>query len=153
MKNLALLLTAGLSAGLLMMPNVQAHEHKEHEQKSERSEAPADAQAYIISPQDGDQVGTKFVVKFGLKGMGVAPAGVDVKHTGHHHLMVDKNELPALDQPMGADVIHFGAGQTETELELEPGTHTLQIILGDKYHIPHDPVVVSEKITVEVVAD
>ncbi|MEX1222374.1 MAG: DUF4399 domain-containing protein [Idiomarina sp.] len=150
MKNLGLLLTAGLSAGILMMPAAEAHQHKSH---SERTEAPADAVAYIISPQNGEKVSTKFKVKFGLTGMGVAPAGVDAQHTGHHHLMVDKQELPALDKPMGGDVIHFGAGQTETELELEPGEHTLQIILGDMNHVPHDPVVVSEVVTITVVED
>lgn len=143
-------LTLGLSGAAF------AHNHssdKDKESDSSRSEAPADAKAYIISPKDGEQVGETFTVTFGLKGMGVAPAGVDQKHTGHHHLMIDMDEMPPLDQPLGADVTHFGMGQTETEVTLEPGKHTLQIILGDKYHIPHDPVVVSEKITVEVVAD
>lgn len=150
MKHLALLATAGLSVGLLMAAPAQAHNHGSKDDAMQRSEAPENAMAYIISPQDGDVVSGKFTVKFGLRGMGVAPAGVDVKHTGHHHLLVDKDELPAFDQPMGSDVIHFGAGQTETELELEPGTHTLQLILGDKYHIPHNPAVVSEKITITV---
>lgn len=119
----------------------------------ERTEASQDAQAYIISPQDGEVVGKTFKVKFGLSGMGVAPAGVDVKHTGHHHLLIDKEELPPMDQPMGGDIIHFGGGQTETTLTLEPGKHTLQLILGDKSHIPHNPAVVSKKITVTVKAD
>lgn len=119
----------------------------------ERTEAAADAQAYIISPQDGEVVGKTFKVKFGLNGMGVAPAGVDVKHTGHHHLLIDKDELPAMDKPMGGDVIHFGDGQTETMVTLEPGEHTLQLILGDKNHVPHDPAVVSKKITITVKGD
>lgn len=119
----------------------------------ERTEAAADAQAYIISPQDGEVVGKTFKVKFGLNGMGVAPAGVDVKHTGHHHLLIDKDELPAMDKPMGGDVIHFGGGQTETMVTLEPGEHTLQLILGDKNHVPHDPAVVSKKITITVKGD
>jgi hypothetical protein len=119
----------------------------------ERTEASADAQAYIISPQDGEVVGKTFKVKFGLNGMGVAPAGVDVKHTGHHHLLIDKDELPAMDKPMGGDVIHFGGGQTETMVTLEPGEHTLQLILGDKNHVPHDPAVVSKKITITVKGD
>lgn len=87
MKNLGLLLTAGLSAGILMMSPAEAHQHESH---SERTEAPADAVAYIISPQNSEKVPSKFKVKFGLTGMGVAPAGVDAQHTGHHHLMVDK---------------------------------------------------------------
>ncbi|WP_300320815.1 DUF4399 domain-containing protein [Idiomarina sp.] len=119
----------------------------------ERTEASANAQAYIISPQDGEVVGKTFKVKFGLNGMGVAPAGVDVKHTGHHHLLIDKDELPAMDKPMGGDVIHFGGGQTETMVTLEPGEHTLQLILGDKNHVPHDPAVVSKKITITVKDD
>lgn len=122
-------------------------------QEMARSESAEGAQAYIISPQDGEVVGTTFKVKFGLTGMGVAPAGVDVKHTGHHHLLIDKDTLPAMGQPMGADVIHFGGGQTETTVTLEPGQHTLQLILGDKNHVPHEPVVMSKKITVTVKED
>ncbi|MCA1767108.1 MAG: DUF4399 domain-containing protein [Idiomarina sp.] len=121
--------------------------------ETERTEASQEAQAYIISPQDGEVVGKTFKVKFGLSGMGVAPAGVDVKHTGHHHLLIDEDELPAMDKPMGGDIIHFGGGQTETTVTLEPGEHTLQLILGDKSHIPHDPAVVSKKITITVKAD
>lgn len=121
--------------------------------ETERTEASQEAQAYIISPQNGETVGKTFKVKFGLSGMGVAPAGVDVKHTGHHHLLIDKDELPAMDKPMGGDVIHFGGGQTETTVTLEPGEHTLQLILGDKNHVPHNPAVVSEKITVIVKDD
>lgn len=122
-------------------------------QEMARSESAEGAQAYIISPQDGEIVGKTFKVKFGLTGMGVAPAGVDVKHTGHHHLLVDKETLPEMGQPMGGDVIHFGGGQTETTLTLEPGQHTLQLILGDKNHIPHQPVVLSKKITIMVKED
>lgn len=122
-------------------------------QDMSRSEATADAQAYIIAPQDGETVSTTFKVKFGLSGMGVAPAGVDVEHTGHHHLLVDKEELPEFGKPMGGDVMHFGGGQTETTLTLEPGEHTLQLILGDKNHVPHEPAVVSKKITITVAED
>lgn len=112
--------------------------------------APANAEAYIVSPKNGDVVEKTFVVRFGLKNMGVAPVGVTAPNTGHHHLLVDKKELPSLDQPLGADVKHFGAGQTETELTLEPGKHTLQLILGDHMHRPHNPAVVSEKIEITV---
>ncbi|EAQ33227.1 MULTISPECIES: DUF4399 domain-containing protein [Idiomarina] len=122
-------------------------------QEMAQSQAPKDAHAYIISPQDGEVVNSSFKVKFGLSGMGVAPAGVDVKNTGHHHLLVDMDSLPPMDQPMGGDIIHFGGGQTETTLTLEPGEHTLQIILGDKNHVPHNPAVVSKKITITVKAD
>lgn len=108
------------------------------------------AKAYIISPADGAIVGTKVKVVFGLQGMGVSPAGVDKKSTGHHHLVINGDKLPALDKPMGGDVKHFGGGQTETTIELSPGKHTLQLILGDHLHIPHKPAIISEKITITV---
>ncbi|MFB1489490.1 MULTISPECIES: DUF4399 domain-containing protein [unclassified Thiocapsa] len=116
----------------------------------ERTPAPEGAKAYIIAPEDGATVPQTFVVRFGLSGMGVAPAGADLPKTGHHHLLVDMDGLPPLDQPIGADILHFGGGQTETELTLPPGEHTLQILLGDKNHIPHDPPILSERITVTV---
>lgn len=112
--------------------------------------APEGAVAYIISPEDGAVVGETFTVKFGLKGMGVAPAGVDKAKTGHHHLLIDMDKMPDLDKPLGKDVKHFGGGQTEVELTLAKGKHTLQLILGDKLHIPHNPPVMSKKITIEV---
>jgi hypothetical protein len=115
-----------------------------------RTPAPEGASVYIISPADGDTVPTTFTVHFGLKGMGVAPAGIDKENTGHHHLLVDGKMLPAMDQPLGQDIKHFGGGQTQTELTLEPGRHTLQLILGDKAHVPHDPPVASAVITVTV---
>ena len=120
-----------------------------------KTELPKQASAegsrvYIISPADGEIVGRKFTVKFGLQGMGVAPAGVDKPNTGHHHLLIDMNTLPDLNQPMAGAIKHFGGGQTETVLELEPGEHRLQLILGDKFHIPHKPAVISEPITVIV---
>lgn len=114
-----------------------------------RTVAPEGAQVYFITPADGETVTGPVVVRFGLKGMGVAPAGVQVPNTGHHHLAVSQ-EAPALDQPISTDILHFGGGQTETTLELEPGEHTLQLILGDYLHIPHDPVVQSEVITITV---
>ncbi|MEW6994741.1 DUF4399 domain-containing protein [Colwelliaceae bacterium MEBiC 14330] len=112
--------------------------------------APATANVYIISPKDGETVESTFTVKFGLKGMGVAPAGVERQNTGHHHLLIDKDTLPAFNKPMGGDVIHFGGGQTETTLTLPKGQHTLQLMLGDHHHIPHKPAVVSKKITITV---
>ncbi|NBU59581.1 MAG: DUF4399 domain-containing protein, partial [Betaproteobacteria bacterium] len=91
----------------------------------------AAAEAYLISPQDGETVSSPFVVRFGLKGMGVAPAGIDMPGTGHHHLIIDA-PLPPAGQPVPFDDQHkhFGKGQTETELSLPPGEHTLQLILG-----------------------
>jgi len=114
--------------------------------------APEDAVSYFISPTDGDVVSDSVTVRFGLRGMGVAPAGVQVNNTGHHHLLVDVETLPDLTQPMPSDAshIHFGGGQTETVLVLEPGTHTLQLVLGDHVHRPHDPPVMSERITITV---
>jgi hypothetical protein len=116
------------------------------------TKAPAGAEVYIISPQDGATVPETFVVRFGLKGMGVAPAGVAHDKTGHHHLLVDVKELPPAGQPIANDKqhMHFGGGQTETTLTLPPGTHTLQLDLGDANHIPFDPPVVSKVITVHV---
>lgn len=114
--------------------------------------APAGASVYIISPSDGATVGQDVTVRFGLTGMGVAPAGVDKKDTGHHHLLVDVKELPAAGQPIPADAnhLHFGSGQTQTTLKLAPGTHTLQLELGDQHHVPFEPALVSKKITIHV---
>ncbi len=116
------------------------------------SRAPDNAIVYFIEPADGATVSTTFKVKFGLSGMGVAPAGVDKDNTGHHHLMINVDETPDLTKPLPANDQHkhFGGGQTETELTLEPGTHTLQLVLGNYLHIPHSPPVMSEKITITV---
>lgn len=116
-----------------------------------RSAAPEGARLYFISPVDGETVGRELVVRFGLSGMGVAPAGSLVANTGHHHLIINA-DLPPAGLPIPADEqhIHFGGGQTETTLRLEPGSHTLQLMLGDHSHIPHDPPVVSERITIHV---
>jgi len=114
--------------------------------------APEGARVYFISPVDGAVVTSPVHVRFGLSGMGIAPAGTDRKHTGHHHLLIDVDKLPPLDRPLPNDARHkhFGGGQTETELELAPGKHTLQLLLGDGSHIPHEPALVSEKITIKV---
>ena len=110
------------------------------------------ARAYIIAPADGAVVSSPVTVVFGLSGMGVAPAGTDRANTGHHHLLIDVAELPPLDQPIPSDQHHrhFGGGQTEVTLELAPGQHTLQLLLGDMKHVPHNPPVLSEKITITV---
>jgi len=117
-----------------------------------RKPAPAGAMAYIIEPADGARVTSPVRVVFGLKGIGVAPAGVDRNDAGHHHLLVDA-PLPAeLGLPIANDEQHrhFGAGQTEVELTLAPGRHTLQMLLGDHLHIPHDPPIASSVVTIEV---
>ena len=108
------------------------------------------ASVYIISPVDGDEVTSPVTVVFGLKGMGIAPAGVEREKTGHHHLLVDQEELPKLDTVMGNPPLHFGGGQTETILKLEPGEHTLQLILGNHLHVPFNPMVLSEKISITI---
>jgi len=117
----------------------------------ERTPAPEDAEVYIVSPKDGQTVQSPVTVIFGLKGMGVAPAGIAKEGTGHHHLIVDA-PLPPMDGPIPSDenYLHFGGGQTQTTIELEPGEHTLQLLVGDQNHIPHDPPIMSEQITVTV---
>ena len=116
-----------------------------------RSAAPDGAELYFISPADGATVAAPVTVRFGLKGMGVAPAGIAMENTGHHHLLIDA-ELPALDRPVPADArhLHFGKGQTEASVQLAPGRHRLQLLLGDHLHIPHAPPVVSKPITITV---
>ncbi len=118
----------------------------------ERTPAPEGAEVYFVQPEDGAEVKSPVTVVFGLKGMGVAPAGIDKEGTGHHHLIVDA-PLPPLDSGIPADDnhIHFGGGQTQTTVDLEPGEHTLQLLVGDKNHVPHDPPVASERITITVV--
>jgi hypothetical protein len=118
--------------------------------ETQRTPSPQGASVYIISPADGETLPTTFTVIFGLRGMGVAPAGTEKENTGHHHLMVDGEVMPPMDQPLSQEIQHFGGGQTETELTLSPGKHTLQLILGDKAHIPHEPPVVSDPISITV---
>ncbi len=121
--------------------------------------SPAGAKVYFIGLSDGDTISSPVTIRFGLSGMGVAPAGVDKENTGHHHLLVDRAPMgegpdgaEEFDYAMPADehLIHFGGGQTETVLDLPPGDHTLQLVLGDHNHIPHDPPVMSPVITVTV---
>ena len=136
-------LTLLLSLGAVV-PHVSADELVSH--------APDEAEIYIITPQDGDTVPETFTIRFGLSGMGVAPAGVNKDNTGHHHLLVDLREYPNFDQSLPANdsIRHFGGGQTETQITLPPGEHTLQLLLGNYVHIPHDKPVISSKITVFV---
>ena len=116
-----------------------------------RSPAPKDVELYIISPKDGETLTNPVTVRFGLRGMGVAPAGVAMESTGHHHLLID-TDPPPFDRPIPADDrhVHFGKGQTETTVTLAPGRHRLQLLLADHLHIPHDPPVLSKPITVTV---
>lgn len=114
--------------------------------------APEGAEVYIITPQDGAAVSSPVVVEFGLKGMGIAPAGVQQAKTGHHHLLINVDTLPEAGKPIPVDDqhVHFGGGQTRTELNLQPGTYSLQLYLGDHNHVPFEPGLGSEKITIEV---
>ena len=119
----------------------------------DRQPAPAGAEVYFIAPSDGATVHSPVTVKFGLKGMGVAPAGTKFDNTGHHHLLVDTDlsEIK-LDAPLPATdkIVHFGKGQTETTLTLPPGKHTLELLFADYLHIPFDPLLHSKKITITV---
>jgi hypothetical protein len=115
--------------------------------------APENAQVYFIWPSDGTVIhGGKFWVRMGLRNMGVAPKGTDVAGTGHHHLLIDTDLPENMDEaiPNDRNHLHFGAGETEARVELPPGRHTLQLLLGDKDHVPHNPPVYSKKITVTV---
>jgi hypothetical protein len=114
--------------------------------------SPQGAAVYFVDLKDGATLPTKTTIHFGLRGMGVAPAGSDRQNSGHHHLLID-TELPPLDQPIPNDFnhLHFGAGQTEAEVTLSPGPHSLQLLFGDKDHVPHSPPLMSERIRVNVV--
>ncbi len=128
----------------LLAPTVSASELTSH--------APDNADVYIISPANGEIVPETFQVKFGLSGMGIAPAGIDKENTGHHHLLVDLQELPDLTTSLPATehILHFGGGQTETTLTLSPGEHRLQLVLGNYAHVPYDRPVISAPINVTV---
>jgi hypothetical protein len=113
---------------------------------------PEDARVYILWPPDGQVIHGAFWVRMGLSGAGIAPAGVERQGTGHHHILVDV-PLPKLDEPIPSDRnhLHFGLGQTEARLDLPPGKHTLQLLLGDENHVPHQPPLYSKQITITVV--
>ena len=134
----ALVLATGLASSLVLA-------------QVPKSKSAEGAKVYFIEPRDGATVEQEFTVKFGLSGMGVAPAGADFENTGHHHLLVD-GATADMNAPIPADAthIHFGRGQTEAKVKLPPGQHTLQLLLGDRNHIPHDKPVMSEKISVTV---
>lgn len=107
---------------------------------------------YFVTPRNGDVVTSPVIVRFGLKGKGVAPAGVNMPNTGHHHLLIDGTALPSMTVAFPSDDrhVHYGGGQTETTVKLTPGQHTLQLVLGDHLHVPLGPEWVSEKITITV---
>ena len=115
-------------------------------------DAPENASVYFVTPNHGETVSSPVTVRFGLEGMGVAPAGVGRGNTGHHHLLINVDSMPPMDKPVPSDDQHrhFGGGQTQTTLDLEPGTHELTLLLGDDAHVPHDPPVLSKTITIHV---
>lgn len=140
------------SAALMVLVLAAAAGPAHGQTKGGPTSAPAGAAVYFVNVKDGQTLPAKSRIHFGLRNMGVAPAGEDRPNTGHHHLIID-TPTPALNQPIPNDFthLHFGAGQTEAEISLSPGKHTLQILLGDKDHIPHTPAIMSEIITVTVV--
>ncbi|MEJ2453462.1 MAG: DUF4399 domain-containing protein [Candidatus Thiodiazotropha sp.] len=116
---------------------------------------PPNAKVFFIGIEDGAVVESPFKVKFGIEGFGITPAGTQgkIRHkAGHHHLLIDVDTAPDLDSPIPRDAhhLHFDRGETETVLELPPGIHTLQLLLGDEDHEPQDPALMSEKITIHV---
>jgi hypothetical protein len=168
LKPLITALAAGAAAALVSACNPQtegpspepsAHDHPgAHEVMAEtspvrmpRSPSPDGARLFFIAPSDGDTVSSPFRVEFGIEGMQVVTAGDNTPDSGHHHLLIDTG-LPELGLPIPADGnhVHFGDGSTSTELSLEPGQHTLQLLLGDHLHVPHEPPVFSAPITIRV---
>jgi hypothetical protein len=119
---------------------------------ADRTPSAPGAEVYIVSPKDGAKIKGPVTVVFGLKGMGIAPAGIKFDNTGHHHLLVDVDAPVDLSLPLPADEhnVHFGKGQTETTLTLAPGKHTLQLLFADYLHTPHVPALISKKVTITV---
>ncbi|MEL6299986.1 MAG: DUF4399 domain-containing protein [Pseudomonadota bacterium] len=140
---LGALAAVGLAAAAASAAPALADDH--------RTKAPAGAELYFIGVEDGASLSNPVTIRFGLKGMGVAPAGIEKEKTGHHHLLINQ-KLETYADPIPNDETHrhFGGGQTEVTLDLPAGTHTLQLVLGDQNHIPHDPPIESKVITVTV---
>ncbi len=153
-------LTTALALVLAASPAIAQPGHGAHDAHSaqaasrgiERLKAPEGARVFIISPRDGATVGQEVTVKFGAEGIAIRPAGDMSPDSGHHHLLIDVGELPPLDAPIPDDAHHkhYGKGQTEATIHLEPGTHTLQLDLGDARHMQFDPPIVSGTITIHV---
>ncbi|MBB3263881.1 hypothetical protein FHW79_001477 [Azospirillum sp. OGB3] len=141
-----------VAAALLLLPGAASAQSANAQSTNGREKAPEGARAYIMWPSNGTTIsGGKLWVRMGLQNMGIAPAGIRKEDTGHHHLLVD-SDLATYDEPIPntKQSLHFGGGQTEVRLELPPGRHTLQMILGDADHVPHDPPIMSQKITIIV---
>ena len=139
---------AGL-AGSIAIADTHTHDHAQFE----RTPAPEDAMVYFITPSDGETLSNPVTFRFGARGIGIAPAGVDWPDTGHHHMLI--NVAPEdidfdADVPFSDTHLHFGGGQTETTLDLPAGTHTFLLLMGDQFHVPHDPPIMSDMITVTI---
>ena len=112
----------------------------------------ANPKVYFINLEDGDRVESPFLIQFGLSGMGIAPAGTDRKNTGHHHLLIDVNDIDLSKPiPTSSNHIHFGGGQTESLVDLLPGNYSIQLVLGDMTHTPHNPPITSQRINITVI--
>lgn len=125
---------------------------KAPESSSLLSSSPENATVFILEPGDGTIVSSPVTIKFGISNMQIVPAGTNQENSGHHHILLDLAELPDMSQPLPANdnIIHFGKGQTETTIELTPGAHSLQLLLGNYLHIPHEQAVLSKKISISV---
>ena len=145
MKSQTILTKLGLLILAVTLPAVA-------DQTGLSSAVAADAQIWIESPVDMQEVSSPVVIVFGSDNVSISPAGVEQSNSGHHHLLVDADELPSMDLPLPAtaQLIHFGKGQTQTSLNLEPGVHSLQLLLGNHNHVPHIRPVMSKKITIVV---
>ena len=143
---IALLIIAAVAAALLFFNQDRQTEN------SLVSPSPSGADVFFLEPGNGTTLTSPVTLKFGIAGMTIAPAGDNTENSGHHHLLINMDELPSMDLPLPAtdQLIHFGAGQTETTLDLEPGQYTFQLVLGNYLHVPHNPPVVSKKITITV---
>ena len=148
-----LMRTIPLIAGLLLSAGTSATMAQDAPE-SMRTPAPEGAEVYIQSPADGETVTSPVTIRFGLRGLGVAPAGIQFPASGHHHVLIDvgEDDMPSFDLPLPTtdQVVHFGLGQTEAVISMEPGQHTLQLVVGDHLHTPHLPPIVSEVIFVTV---
>ena len=112
----------------------------------------ANPKVYFINLEDGDRLESPFLIQFGLSGMGIAPAGTDRANTGHHHLLINVNEIDLSKPiPSSSSHIHFGGGQTESLIDLMPGDYSMQLVLGDMTHTPHNPPIISQRINITVI--
>ena len=112
----------------------------------------ANPKVYFINLEDGDRVESPFLIQFGLSGMGIAPAGIDRSNTGHHHLLINVDDIDLSKPiPSSSNHIHFGGGQTESLVDLMPGNYSMQLVLGDMTHTPHNPPIISQRINITVI--